>query len=157
MPVQFNIRIGPDPPLSNFRSQGALTFSVTKSLFPGALSLNHLTESWRKVQKQPSTKVILGKVVLEISIKFTGEHLCRSAISIKLQSNFIEIKLWHRCSHVNLLHIFRTAFYRNTYEGLLLKVAFKKPNALRTCLFKNTLFSLPVIYAIFLSCSLEKV
>ena len=29
--------------------------------------------------------------------KFTGEHPCRSAISIKLQSNFIEISLRHGC------------------------------------------------------------
>ena len=29
-------------------------------------------------------------------------------------SNFIEIALWHGCSPVNLLHIFRTPFPRNT-------------------------------------------
>ena len=43
---------------------------------------------------------------------------CRSAISIKLLWNFIEIALWHECSPVNLLHIFRTSFCKNTYEGL---------------------------------------
>ena len=41
-------------------------------------------------------------------------------ISIKLQSNFIEIALRHGCSPVNLLHIFRTAFPRNTSGWLLL-------------------------------------
>ena len=39
------------------------------------------------IQKQPSRGVI-GKGVLKIFSKFTGEHPCRSAISIKLQSNF---------------------------------------------------------------------
>ena len=39
-----------------------------------------------------------------------------------LQSNFIEILLRHGCSPVNLLHIFRTAFPKNTSEGLLLNV-----------------------------------
>ena len=34
-------------------------------------------------------EVFLGKVVLKICSKFTVEHLCQSAISIKLQSNFI--------------------------------------------------------------------
>ena len=34
--------------------------------------------------------------------------------------NFIEVTLWHGCSPVNLLHIFRTAFRKNTYGGLLL-------------------------------------
>ena len=32
----------------------------------------------------------------------------------EFQSNFIEIALRHGCSHVNLLHIFRTSFPRNT-------------------------------------------
>ena len=38
--------------------------------------------------------------------KITGGHPCRSAISIKLQSNFIEIRLRRRFSPVNFLHIF---------------------------------------------------
>ena len=41
-------------------------------------------------------------------------------ISIKLQSNFIEITLQHGCSPVNLLHIFRKFFLKNTSEVLLL-------------------------------------
>ena len=65
-------------------------------------------------------KVFLGKGVLKICRKFTSEHPCRSAILIKLQSKSIEITLRHRCSSVNLLHIFRTPFYKNTYRGLLL-------------------------------------
>ena len=36
----------------------------------------------------------------------------------KLRSNFIEIKLWHGYSPVNLLHIFRTPFHNNTYGGI---------------------------------------
>ena len=46
----------------------------------------------------------------KICIKFTEEHPCRSVISVKLQSNFIEIILRHGCSPVNLLHTFRTPF-----------------------------------------------
>ena len=52
-------------------------------------------------------EVFLRKSVLTICSKVTGEHPCRSVISIKLQSNFIEIVLLHECSPVNLLHIFR--------------------------------------------------
>ena len=66
-------------------------------------------------------KVFLGKGVLRICSKFTGEHPCRSAISIKLLSNFIEITLWHGCAPVNLLHIFRTTFLKNTSGWLLSK------------------------------------
>ena len=31
--------------------------------------------------------------------------------------NFIEITLWHRCSPVNVLHIFRTPFLGTTLKG----------------------------------------
>ena len=55
--------------------------------------------------------MFLGKAVLKICSKFTGEHPCRGAILMALQ---------HGCSLVNLLHIFRTLFSMDTYEGLLL-------------------------------------
>ena len=64
--------------------------------------------------------VFLRKSVLKICTKFTGEYLCRIVISIKLQSSFFEIALGHRCSHVNLLHIFRKLFSKNTSGWLLL-------------------------------------
>ena len=48
------------------------------------------------------------------------ENPCRSVISINLLCNFIEITLRHGCTHVNLLHIFRTPFYKNTCGWLLL-------------------------------------
>ena len=73
-------------------------------------------------------EVFLGKDVLKICSKFTGEHPCRSVISIKLLCNFIEIALRHGCSPVNLLHTFRTPFYKNTYGGLLLLVERNKLN-----------------------------
>ena len=56
---------------------------------------------------------VLGKATLEIYARFTGEHLCRSVISI-------EITLWHKCSPANLLHNFRTAFPKNTSRRLFL-------------------------------------
>ena len=64
--------------------------------------------------------MFLLKVDLKICSKFTGEHPCRSVISIKLQSNFIEISLRHGCSPVNLLHFFGTPLSKNTSGGLLL-------------------------------------
>ena len=64
----------------------------------------------------------LGKGVLKISSKFTGEHPCRSAISIKLPCNIIKIALWHGCSPVNLLDILRTPFLKNTSGGLLVNI-----------------------------------
>ena len=69
-------------------------------------------------------EVFLVKGVLKICSKFTGEHPCRSVISIMLQGNFIEIILRRECSPVNLLHIFKTTFTRNTFGRLLLMFIF---------------------------------
>ena len=43
-------------------------------------------------------RCFLGKAVLKICSRFTGEHPWKNAILIKLHSNFIEIALRHRCS-----------------------------------------------------------
>ena len=65
-------------------------------------------------------EVFLGKDILKIFSKFTGENPCWSVILIKLQSNFIEIAHHHGCSTVNLLYILRTPFPQNKSGGLLL-------------------------------------
>ena len=62
-------------------------------------------------------EVFLVKDVLKICSRLTGEHLCWSVISIKFQSNFIEIALRYECFPVNLLHIFRTLFTRSPLGG----------------------------------------
>ena len=90
----------------------------------GRLLLNIQSEirlSWAMKQhhsifRSSHPKVFLGRGVLEICSKFTGEHPRRSSISIKLQSNFY----WNRCSHVNWQHIFRKLFLKNTCRRLLL-------------------------------------
>ena len=66
------------------------------------------------------SEVFYWKGILKICSKFTGEHPCGSAILIKLLCNFIDIALQHGCSSVNLLHIFRTPFLKNTSGRLLL-------------------------------------
>ena len=58
--------------------------------------------------------MFLGKGFLKICSKFTGEHPCRTVISMMLESNFIEITLRQWCSPVNLLHFFRKPFAKNT-------------------------------------------
>ena len=71
--------------------------------------------------KSSRPEVFLGKGVLEVCSKTTGEQPRPSTISIKLQSNFIEIELRHGYSPVNLVHISRTSFPKNTSERLLLE------------------------------------
>ena len=49
----------------------------------------------------------------------------------KVASNFIEIALRHECSPVNLRHIFRTPFLKNTSGRLLLIIIKDKLSGLR--------------------------
>ena len=84
-------------------------------------SVDHCTLFWSHINKfkvlsyfsSSHPEEFLIKGVLKICSKFTGEHPCRSAISIKLQSKFIEITFWHGCSPLNLLHFFGKPFIRN--------------------------------------------
>ena len=62
-----------------------------------------------RINRSNHPDLFLRKGILKICSKFKGEHPCR-----------IEITLWHRCSPVNLLHIFGTSFYKNTSRWLLL-------------------------------------
>ena len=79
------------------------------------------TEKGRWNTRSSRQEVFLRKVVRRICSKFTGEHPYRSAISIKLHSNFIEITFRHGCSPVNLLYIFRIPFLKNISGWLFLK------------------------------------
>ena len=67
-------------------------------------------------------RCFLRKIAVKIYSEFTGEHPCQSAISVKLLCNFFEIILWHGCSPVILLHVFKTYFYKNTSRRLLLSI-----------------------------------
>ena len=79
---------------------------------------------YKNIFRNSHPEVFLETGVLKICTIFTGEQLCRSAISIKLQSNFIKITLRHGCSPVNLLHIFGTPFPKNTSGWLPLAGCF---------------------------------
>ena len=78
-----------------------------------------------RTSRSSPTYDFLGKGVLEICSKFTEEHPCQSMISIKLLCNVAEIALQHVCSPVNLLHIFRTPFYKNISGGLPLNFLYE--------------------------------
>ena len=50
----------------------------------------------------------------------TKRGVLRKRCSENMQQIYSKITLRHGCSTVNLLHIFRTTFPKNTSEGLLL-------------------------------------
>ena len=62
----------------------------------------------KKVLEVPP-ELFLQRGVLKICCKYTGKHPCGS------------VALLHGCAAVNLLHIFKTLFYKNTSGGMLLK------------------------------------
>ena len=72
------------------------------------------------IDRSSHPEVFLGKGILKICSKFTGEHPCQSAN--KMLCNFIEIALRLGCSPVNLLYIFRTPFLKYTSGQLLLNL-----------------------------------
>ena len=67
-------------------------------------------------------EVFLRKVVLK---RIYRRAPMPNMISVKLLCNFIEIVLQHRCTPVNLLHIFRTLFFKNISGRLLLFLWYK--------------------------------
>ena len=75
------------------------------------LPFSEIKFSWKflsfPTNRSGYSEVFLGKGVLKISSKFTGEYPCRSALR-------------HGCSPVNLLHVFRTSFLKITSGWLLL-------------------------------------
>ena len=96
--------------------------NVNDLLLNNRFAVQQLAPRERCNYRSSHPEVFLRKGILKICSKFTGEHPCRSVISIKLLCNFIKIILWHGCSPVNLLHIFRTPFPRNTSGWLLLQL-----------------------------------
>ena len=75
---------------------------------------NYFHKNLHQTCRSSRPQVFLRKGVLEICSKFTGEHPCRSVISIKLLYNFTEITIRHACSPVNVLHIIRTPFTKSS-------------------------------------------
>ena len=85
-------------------------------------SFKNFIRNFNLIQKQPSKGVVHRKRYSEICSKFTEKLPCQSMISIKFLCNFIEITLWHWCTPLNLLHILRATFSKNTSGRLLLMI-----------------------------------
>ena len=121
--LYFTLKLRIIPASNGFRCQVVFFGRSTILMllyFPIKLSGCAVALSHETIIRSSHPDLFLGKGVLKICSKFTVKHPCQSAISIKLLCNFIEIALRHGCSPVNLLHIFRTPFPKNTSWWLLL-------------------------------------
>ena len=81
-----------------------LYLKITFCLLIGFLKWKWLVRT--DIVRSSCPEAFLGKGVLKLCIKFTGEHPCRSAVSIKLQSNFIENTFRYECSPIYICCIF---------------------------------------------------
>ena len=111
------------------------TLSFTNILL---VIINKVYIRWLNICRSSPLEVFLGKGVLTIYSKFTREYPYRSVISkvwipkCDFRSVNVHTEVWnhtsakceitlrHGCCPVNLLHIFRTPFLKNTFAGLLL-------------------------------------
>ena len=105
------------------------------------------------LRKQPSIGVFIKKCSENI------QQIYRRTPMPKLVCNFIEIAFRHGCSHVNLLHNFRTLFPKKTSEGLLLSV---RSTSLIAVTWKSVFnrfakWHILIIEAVGRKCSLKKV
>ena len=92
--------------------------AIWLDLPPSWITIWLVDDALLMLQKQPSRDVLIKRYSENM------QQIYRRTPMLKLQSNFIEITLRHGCSPVNLLHIFRTSFPKNTSGGLLLMLAF---------------------------------
>ena len=97
-----------------WKSKFWLYFQIVKALWSS------------KMEKQPS-RGVLSKRCSELYWNHTSAWVFSCEFAAYFQntfyySNFIEITLRYGCSPVNLVHIFRTLFTKNTSERLLLKM-----------------------------------
>ena len=99
---------------------GDWEFLAQKQPSKGAL-WKRRSENMQQSHRKTSMPKFDKKVFLNYAADLQ-ENTHAKVILIKLLSNFIDITLWHGCSPVNLLHVFRTPFYENTCKKLLLIV-----------------------------------
>ena len=76
----------------------------------------HFFWNWLNICRSSHPEVFLENAVLKICSKFTGEHPCRSGISINFRSNLIEIAFRHGCS-VNFCIFSEKLFLRTPLGG----------------------------------------
>ena len=110
-----------------------ISFLVLHCQSPVLIHANVLPES----QKQPSRGVLRKRCSRNMQQIYRGTPMVKCDFN-KVSCNFIKITLRRGCSPVYLLHIFRTNFYKITYEGLLLQKVIRYCEVLYTKRISST-------------------
>ena len=71
-------------------------------------------------QKQPSIDALRKKCSENMQPIYRRSPMPKCDLNKVAYCSLTEIALRHGCSPINLLHMFRAPFYKNTYRGLLL-------------------------------------
>ena len=108
-PLIYNINIRAKHPIRYIQKPACLYVVV---VLPKRITVN-------SCQTQPSRGVFRKRCSENMQQIYRRTLMPKCSFN-KIASNFIEIALRHRYSPENLLHIFRTAFLKNTSGWLLL-------------------------------------
>ena len=104
------------------------------SIFPSFTNKNTGIDGLKLLQEKNNSKLLRFSFrwapMLSKETLLKCEQPCSPRWAPK-QSNFIETTLWHGYSPVNLMHIFRTPFSKNTSGGLLLIIVFSSVEFLK--------------------------
>ena len=84
-------------------------------------NITHQMFNFERPKKQPFRAVLWKRCFENMQQIYRGTPIPKC--DFNKVSNFIEIVLRHGCSPVNLPHIFRTTFSKNTSGWLLLEIA----------------------------------
>ena len=88
--------------------EGLSEFLKQVDFFTKLFSLETFTNS-SITEKQPSTGVLRKRCSENMQQIYRRTPMSKCEFN-KVALHFVEISLWHGCSPVNLLHIFRTPF-----------------------------------------------
>ena len=88
--------------------------------------INHQKQKCYQGQKHLSIGVLRKRCSENVQQIYRRASMSKCDFSKVALQFFFEIRLWYGCSPVNLLHIFKTPFYKNTYGGLLLQGLLKE-------------------------------
>ena len=89
------------------------------------LSISKFQRVISNIQNQPSISVLIKRCSKNMQQIYWRTPMPKRDFN-KVASNFIEITSRHGCSPVNLVHIFRMPFPKNTSGGLLLNIIKEK-------------------------------